>query len=144
MSTIFVFGSNTAGIHGGGAALTAYKKHGARWGMSYGHHGNSFALPTKGHIVVYSRIPAADGKHEGFAIGDTLTIAEINEYVRGLLMYAKHHPEHEFQITRLGCGLAGLKDEDVAPLFFVAPSNCSFDDKWAEYLPYAAKFWGTF
>jgi hypothetical protein len=44
---IFVFGSNEAGRHGRGAALTAVRKHGAREGQGFGPAGNSFAIPTK-------------------------------------------------------------------------------------------------
>lgn len=133
MAEIFVFGSNTHGIHGAGAARTAYKEHGARWGMGYGHYGNSFAIPTK--------LATKEG------VGDTLLLSEIEDYVLGFLAYAKHHPELTFNVTRIGCGLAGLSDRDVASMFRRASRelpNVQFDLIWAEHLCANAKFWGTF
>lgn len=124
---IFVFGSNTAGIHGAGAARVAYEKHGAVIGCGYGHMGNSFAIPTKDRFIA-----------------KTLTMASIQCYVNGFIAYALDRPDLEFQVTRIGCGLAGLKDEDVAPMFQFAPKNCYFDNKWIPYLEADARFWGTY
>ncbi|QYW02218.1 hypothetical protein PP740_gp019 [Stenotrophomonas phage Philippe] len=135
---IFVFGSNTHGIHGAGAAAAAYKSHGARWGMGFGHYGDSFAIPTKGAVQ------AADGHTTRWVVGKTLTMGRITDYVNGFLAYAEAHPELTFHVTRIGCGLAGLKDADVAELFVGAPDNCLFDQKWAAYLHSTANFWGTF
>ena len=123
---ILVFGSNEAGIHGAGAAKIAYQKHGARWGKSYGHHGDSFAIPTKDENI------------------ETLDLDRIKGYVDGFLSYAEGHRKLSFKVTRIGCGLAGLKDEDIAPMFSLAPKNCLFDTAWKEYLPAYAEFWGTF
>jgi hypothetical protein len=53
------------------------------------------------------------------------------------------HPEKNFQVTRLGCGLAGWKDEDVAPMYALAPDNCYFDTEWAPFLPPNRAYWGT-
>lgn len=130
MKRVFVFGSNTGGYHGGGAAHAAYKKHGARWGMGFGHYGDSFAIPTK-----------AGDKDKG--VGETLPLADINQFVQGFIAYAKSHPELEFQVTRIGCGLAGLKDQDIAPMFKDAPINCLIDSAWSIYLP-DHQVWGTF
>lgn len=127
---VFVFGSNEGGIHGAGAALFAYQKKGARFGKGYGHEGNSFAIPTKA---------AEDGK-----VGDTLILSRIRQYVAGFIAYAYGHPHLQFEVTRIGCGLAGLDDEDIAPMFFEAPSNCSFDTKWQPILGDNHKYWGTF
>lgn len=124
--TIFVFGSNEGGFHGAGAALTAYKKFGARYGMSYGHYGDSFAIPTKDCVL------------------RTLPTERIRDYVTGFLAYARGDLDRQFQVTRIGCGLAGLKDSEVAPLFAYAPENCHFDDLWKPYLPDQMNFWGTF
>jgi hypothetical protein len=123
---IFVFGSNEAGIHGAGAAKTAYQKHGARWGKSYGHYGDSFAIPTKDDII------------------KTLPIPVIKQYVEGFIAYAWGHPKLNFKVTCIGCGLAGLKHQDIAPLFKNAPSNCYFDELWKEWLGDKHKYWGTF
>lgn len=96
-------------------------------GMSYGHYGNSFAIPTKGQDI-----------HK------TLTLIHIEQYVMGFRAYAKSHPEWLFQVTRIGCGLAGLKDEDVAPLFGGSPFNCLFDRAWENILGNNDNYWGTF
>ncbi|UZV39798.1 hypothetical protein [Xanthomonas virus PB119] len=127
---VFVFGSNEGGIHGAGAALFAYKKKGARFGKGYGHEGNSFAIPTKA---------AVDG-----AVGDTLSLERIQQYVAGFIAFAFGHPEMEFEVTRIGCGLAGLTDEQVAPMFAGAPSNCLFDSQWHSILGDTKRYWGTF
>lgn len=144
----FVFGSNTAGIHGGGAARYAHQERNAVWGVSYGMTGQCFAIPTKGHKQVEShkRDPEVHGKPVKLVnvVGDTLPLPMIRRYVEGFLAYATHHPEHHFQVTCIGCGLAGLKHEDVAPLFggFEYLPNVWFDEKWAPYLSARAKFWG--
>ncbi len=125
MSKILVFGSNEAGIHGKGAALDAYKNHGARYGKSYGHYGDSFAIPTKDDDL------------------RTLPIDRIHAYVIGFLAYARGHRKVIFQVTRIGCGLAGYQDADIAPLFKNAPLNCHFDEAWKSYLGNEYTYWGT-
>lgn len=140
---VFVFGSNTAGIHGSGAARDAYKGLGARWGFSYGHMGNTFAVPTKGHTRVDKGTP-----DERCYVGNTLPLNEIGLYIAGFVMYAKHHPEIDFKVTRLGCGLAGLEDSKVAGMFnqlkAEALPNVFFDTEWVQFLSNKAQFWGTF
>lgn len=137
---IFVFGSNTAGIHGSGAARTAYEKHGARWGSGYGHVGDSFAIPTKGHFFDYGQKPN---------VGKTLSLDMIRGFVVGFLAYAHTHPELTFQVTAIGCGLAGLQHEDIAPMFATAPMNCEFDSAWQPtfdkyFFGLPRNYWGTF
>lgn len=126
MATIFVFGSNEAGIHGAGAAKTALENHGAVWGFSYGQIGNSFAIPTKDANI------------------QTLDTGLIECYVLGFLAHAKGHRHNKYKVTRIGCGLAGLKDEDIAPMFAHAPKNCFFDRAWYPFLGDGHKYWGTF
>lgn len=113
---IFTFGSNEAGIHGAGAALFAYQKRGARYGFSYGHSGDSFAIPTKNADIV------------------TIGLDMINAYIAGFLAYATGKRKLKFYVTRIGCGLAGYKDSDIAPMFVGAPKNCMFDEKWKPFL----------
>jgi hypothetical protein len=113
---IFVFGSNEAGIHGAGAALFAYQKRGARYGFGYGHSGESFAIPTKNEDI------------------QTLPLIMIQGYVTGFLAYAYGKRKLKFMVTRIGCGLAGYKDHQIAPMFEGAPLNCMFDEKWRPYL----------
>jgi hypothetical protein len=137
---IFVFGSNTSGIHGAGAARTALLQHGAVYGQGEGHFGDSYALPTK-EAVVRPRKAGESGLQ-------TLPYLTIAEHVDKFIRYARDNPKLKFQITRIGCGLAGLKDEHIAPLFARAPENCYFDSQWRPFLPERKgepyKFWGTF
>lgn len=126
MKMVFVFGSNESGIHGAGAAKYAYEKKGARWGKCYGHLGDSFAIPTKDEFI------------------ETMPLERIQQYVEGFLAYAKGHRKVNFQVTCIGCGLAGLKHKDIAPMFKDAPSNCYFDELWRPYLGDDHEYWGTF
>ena len=105
MTNVFVFGSNEAGVHGAGAAAWALKHRGAEWGVGYGHRGDSFALPTKDRAI------------------RTLPIERIKDYVAGFLHYAAKHPKLTFELTPVGCGLAGYKHAEIAPLFAGAPAN---------------------
>lgn len=123
---ILVFGSNEAGVHGAGAAKTAMEKHGAIWGKSYGHHGKSFAIPTKDDTI------------------QTLPLTNIHLYVNGFLAYAIGHPKLTFRVTRIGCGLAGLKDSDIAPMFVGAPKNVEFDLAWKPWIGEYNSYWGTY
>lgn len=91
---IFVFGSNLRGMHGGGAAHVAYKQFGAVMGQGVGLQGQSYAIPTMQGGV------------------DT-----IRPYVDEFILFAKVHPELTFLVTRIGCGIAGFTDDEIAPLF---------------------------
>lgn len=91
---IFVFGSNLAGAHGGGAARLAYKRFGAIWGNGMGLQGQSYAIPTM----------------QG-------GVETIRPYVDDFIKFAKEHKQFTFLVTRIGCGIAGFRDEDIAPLF---------------------------
>lgn len=125
---IFVFGSNLAGIHGAGAAKYARLAKGAKYGVGIGRTGQSYAIPTKDAQII-----------------KTLSLATIKAFVDDFLQYAKDNPQLQFQVTCIGCGLAGLKHEDIAPMFDDAPiENCWFDNLWYPYLHPSTKFWGTF
>ena len=91
---IFVFGSNLAGRHGGGAARIATDKFGAEWGVGVGRTGQTYAIPTM----------------QG-------GVETIRPYVDDFIKYAAEHPELNFLVTRIGCGIAGFRDVDIAPLF---------------------------
>ena len=91
---IFVFGSNLAGAHGGGAAYLAYQRFGAVMGQGVGLQGQSYAIPTMQ--------------------GDTNTILP---YVEEFIIFAKQHPELTFLVTKIGCGIAGFTPAEIAPLF---------------------------
>lgn len=142
---IFVFGSNEAGIHGAGAAAYAHRKLGMRYGFSYGHCGDAFAIPTKG----YKWDPHDFSDKQRMMVGETLTLGQIQMYVDGFLAYAKGHPELTFQVTRIGCGLAGLRDSVIARMFLNAPKNCQFDEVWKPIFTRLVPddeftYWGTF
>lgn len=111
---IFVFGSNLAGRHGRGAALHAAQFCGAEYGIGIGRTGNAYAIPTKNENLVPLSLPV------------------IEEYVTQFIEYAKEHPELKFYVTRIGCGLAGYKDSQIAPFFADAPHNCKLPTEWLE------------
>ncbi len=112
---IFVFGSNQSGRHGKGAAKTALGW-GARWGQACGLQGKTYGIPTKDSNIKR-----------------TLTIIEIKPYVDEFIEFAKKNSGLTFLVTEIGCGLAGLKPKDVAPLFKEAIDVKNI------YLP--ARFW---
>ena len=91
---IFVFGSNLAGMHGGGAARIALNKFGAIWGQGVGLQGKSYGIPTM---------------HGGPNM--------IQPYVDEFIIFAEEHPEMHFLVTRIGCGIAGFTDDEISPLF---------------------------
>ena len=91
---IFVFGSNLAGAHGGGAARLAYERFGAILGQGVGLQGQSYAIPTM----------------QG-------GVETIKPYVDEFIEFAKAHPELKFFVTKIGCGIAGFTTEEIAPLF---------------------------
>jgi len=94
---IFVFGSNLAGHHGGGAARLAYNHFDAVWGQGMGLQGQSYAIPTM----------------QG-------GVETIKPYVDEFIRFAELHSEYKFLVTRIGCGIAGFRDEEIAPLFVQA------------------------
>lgn len=91
---IFVFGSNLDGHHYGGAARIANEKFGAIFGQGVGLQGQSYAIPTM----------------QG-------GVETIKPYVDEFIEFAKQHPELIFYVTRIGCGIAGFQDSEIAPLF---------------------------
>lgn len=96
---IFVFGSNLSGRHGKGAAKTALGW-GAKWGQAKGLQGRTYGIPTKNSTITR-----------------TLSVREIEPYVFEFIEFAKANPQMTFLVTEIGCGLAGLKPKDIAPLF---------------------------
>lgn len=91
---VFVFGSNLAGHHAGGAARTSLHKFGAVWGQGVGLQGQSYAIPTM----------------QG-------GVETIKPYVDEFIAFVKKHPKLTFYVTCIGCGIADFKDEEIAPLF---------------------------
>ena len=91
---VFVFGSNLQGIHAGGAARVALEKFGAVMGQGVGIQGQAYAIPTMQGGV------------------DT-----IKPYVDQFIELAREWDQTTFYVTRIGCGIAGFRDEEIAPLF---------------------------
>jgi hypothetical protein len=115
---IFVFGSNLSGIHGAGAAKEARANFGAVWREYLGFTGNSYAIPTVNKNI--------SGK---------INLEKIEKYINDFVDATHEHKDKKFFVTRVGCGLAGYSNEDIAPLFSGCnPENCTFPDTWAEYL----------
>lgn len=108
----FVFGSNLAGRHGRGAARDARLYFGAINGHGEGHQGQSYALPTKDHNL------------------KTLPLREIKKHALQFLQHADRTPEIQYMLTRIGCGLAGFDDSEIAPLFANVPKNVWLPRSW--------------
>ncbi len=110
---VFVFGSNLAGMHGGGAAYIAFRKFGAVMGCGVGLRGQSYAIPTM----------------QG-------GVETIKPYVDEFIQYAKDHPGMFFYVTRIGCGIAGFRDSEIAPLFADAAGvgNICLPKSFNEYI----------
>lgn len=115
MADIFVFGSNLRGRHGAGAALYAAQTCGAEEGVGEGLTGNSYALPTKDEYI------------------RTRGLVEVEKSVRRFMDFAREHPEHTFDITPIGCGLAGFKRSQIEPMFEGMPENCRFNRSWDDH-----------
>ena len=95
---IFVFGSNTLGYHTGGASGTARKKFGAVWGQAEGLQGQSYAIP-----VDFGKGIRKD--------------TEVKASVEKFIAFAKENEKLFFFVTRIGCGLGGYRDDEMAQFF---------------------------
>ena len=115
---VFVFGSNYAGRHGKGAALTALRKFGAKSGQGVGLMGQSYGIATKDHNL------------------KVLPLSIIELQIGRFLRFARTHPNLTFLVTPIGCGLAGYKYKEIAPLFFnfSIPDNVKLPEEFIKYL----------
>lgn len=120
---VFVFGSNTEGIHGAGAASAAYKLYGAVWGKGEGLYPNDETPTSYG-------IPTCSGARK---IIQPLPFDKVQEYIETFIELAWSRPDLKFFVTRIGCGLAGFTDYDIAPLFEFAPPNCELPPGWQDF-----------
>lgn len=111
-NAVLVFGSNLAGRHGAGAAATARTLYGAVLGVGEGLMNRSYALPTKDAQI------------------RTRTLADIEASVAEFRRCVRDHPELLFVMTRVGCGLAGYTDAQIAPLFHDMPENVMLPLAW--------------
>lgn len=116
---VFVFGSNFAGRHGKGAALLAMKKFGAKPGQGTGLMGQSYGIATK------------DARLR------TLPLDSVLWQIRKFIKFAEQNPQLHFLVTQIGCGLAGYKPKDIAPLFFrhQIPGNVSLPEPFLRFKP---------
>jgi hypothetical protein len=113
---IFVFGSNLRGRHGLGGALLAAQSFGAQEGVGVGLLNNAYAIPTKDRFI------------------QTLTLDEIVSHVRDFARFTFARADLKFFVTRVGCGLAGYSNQNIAPMFADCHNNCSFPEPWKPYL----------
>jgi hypothetical protein len=117
---IFVFGSNTGGIHGAGAALKARISFGAKIGVSEGMTGEAYAIPTRLYVRSTKDIV-------------TLPLTNIRKSVILFSDLTKDHLELKWWVTGVACGYAGHSASQIAP-FFKEAINCSFPTKWKMFL----------
>lgn len=116
--TVFVFGSNLAGTHAGGAAKMANIYFGAMKGVGRGWSGQSFAIPTMNEHL------------------QQMPLSQIEHYVEDFKIYTKNHPKLKYFITSIGCGVAGYKVEEIAPMFKGISQNVIFP---ASFRPFVEK-----
>lgn len=111
---VLVFGSNLAGRHTEGEALTALRRYGAAYGRAVGLQGRSYAIPVR------------DERDK------PLPIAVIERYVGAFLRFAATHRELLFRVTRIGVERGAYGDDEIAPLFAQAPPNCRLPGAWRD------------
>ena len=100
---IFVFGSNTRGMHIGGAARLAFDKFGAIWGEAEGLQGQSYAIPT----VDYEE-------------KEPVGYYSLRDYVNTFTEFARKNPGYLFYVTEIGCGIAGGDPMNIGKAFYHA------------------------
>lgn len=113
---IFVFGSNLAGDHSNGVSLYALRNYGAKRREGIGHFNKSYALPVKGLYM------------------EVLPLEIIQGYVDQFISYAKTQPKLQFAVTKVGCGIDGYTDRDMAPMFTRCPNNCILHEDWVKII----------
>ena len=109
---VFVFGSNLAGNHAGGAAYQAQRDFGAETGVGEGLTGQCYAFPTLN--TDFSKV----------------TNTQLKESRRKLYKTAEDHPNKTFLLTKVGCGIAGFSEEKIKKLFINAPKNIIKPEEW--------------
>lgn len=114
---VFVFGSNLAGRHGKGAALWAKQHRGAIYGQGRGIQGDSYAIPTKGWKL------------------ETLPLSMIEGFVDEFLTFARKYHMLQFQLTPIGCGLAGYTRDQIEPMFKGGLPNIIWPPEWTNQSP---------
>lgn len=110
---VFVFGSNLAGSHAGGAAAQAVEW-GAETGVGEGLTGQTYAFPTLTRGM------------------KKVSRASLKKSVKKLYETCKENPDKEFLLTKVGCGIAGFSEDEIRPLFADAPGNLVLPEDWVE------------
>jgi hypothetical protein len=109
---IFVFGSNQAGRHAGGAARLARERFGAEDGVGEGLTGQAYAFPTL--TTAFEKV----------------TRASFEVSRDRLFATARAHPDKTFLLTKVGCGIAGFSEDQIRPLFANPPANVILPEDW--------------
>lgn len=112
---IFVFGSNLAGKHNGGGAKIALEKFGAIYGEGVGIQGKSYAIPT------------LDANFQ------KIDLTEIRFYIDMFFQFAYNHPQYEFLVTKIGCGIAGYDVSEIAPLLLNPFKNIVLPKEFTDF-----------
>ena len=112
---IFVFGSNLAGKHNGGGAKIALEKFGAIYGEGVGFQGQSYAIPT------------LDANFQ------KIDLTEIRFYIDLFFQFAYNHPQYEFLVTKIGCGIAGYEVSEIAPLLLNPFKNIILPKEFTDF-----------
>lgn len=115
-NTVFVFGSNMAGHHAGGAARTAQERFGALNGVGRGWSGQSFAIPTMNEHL------------------QQMPLSQIQHYIDDFKIYTKNHPKNIYFLTSIGCGIAGYTVEEIAPMFKGISHNVIFPQSFRPFV----------
>lgn len=104
-----------------GAALYAKQHHGAIYGIGEGLQGSSYAIPTKGYDMRPLSLPAI-----------AMAVARFKKFARA-------NPNLTFQVTPIGCGLAGYKPRDIAPMFLYSTMNCQLPVEFLDVPTYPSE-----
>ena len=80
-----------------------------------GEWGNSYAIPT---------------------LDDHFQKRDLHDIALDVIDFLIHaiDSDDDFFVTRIGCGIAGFADAQIAPLFKGAPDNCNFPEEWKPYV----------
>ena len=124
---IFVFGSNTQGRHGKGAALWAKENAGAIYGLPSGPQGKSYAIITKDLTV---------SKHPSISSGI------IIEQMKQFYLWCRQNPLLTFIVAYSGVrtNLNGYTSLGMAKMFSLAlnntdmPDNIIFEENFAKLI----------
>ena len=126
---VFVFGSNTQGRHGKGAALTAKNKFGAIYGQAEGPQGQSYAIITKD--LTKRTHPSR-------------TPEQIKEQIHNLYEYARENPDKEFLVAYSGTGknLNAYSNQEMANMFGSEeiPNNIVFEEEFDKLISIQSEF----